>query len=95
VNKNAFATPAVDESYCITPWIDDDAADHAFATRLDALLPIGIEPEWGRRLRQVGLKEELVECCTAGGDIQHAYRLKEKGWLDLVNDLLQAGQLAF
>ena len=95
VNKNAFASPAVDESYCITPWVDDDAADRAFATRLDALLPIGIEPEWGQRLRQVGLQQGIVECCATGGDVQHAYRLKTDGWLDLVNTLLQAGQLLF
>ena len=95
VHKNAFAAPAVDESYCITPWIDDDATDCAFATRLDALLPIGIKLEWGKCLRQAGLQQGLVECCFAGGDVLHAYRLKEDGWLDLVNDLLQAGELAF
>jgi len=95
VHKNAFANPAVDESYCVTPWMDDDATDHAFATRLDALLPIGIKPEWGKRLRHAGLEQGLVECCYAGGDVQHAYRLKEDGWFDIVNDLLQAGELAF
>ncbi len=73
----------------------DADLDHLFAGRLDAVLPIPILPEWGRRLRQEGVGARLVSRCTTGGDVEAAYAMTADGrWTDLVAGLVQSGELA-
>lgn len=71
----------------------DDQKYTAFAARLGAVLPVGIPAHWGRLLYQMGLDNGLVRVCTAGGDVEIAYRLTAAGWLELLDTALKGRTL--
>jgi len=70
--------------------------DLAFAARLNAVLPIPILPQWGRRLRQEGegVEKDMVQACAVGGDVAAAYIITpDPRWIELVESLVQSGEL--
>ncbi len=94
VDRRAVAQEVQDRAYLLVPKGKDAGLDLAFAARLNAVLPIPILPQWGRRLRQEGIRGNLVQMCTGGGDVGAAYVITpDPRWTELVEGLVQSGEL--
>jgi hypothetical protein len=95
-DQQAIAPDVVDRAYLIIPKEKSDDLDlgQVFAARLNALLPIPILPQWGQTLRQYGIRRELLHPCLYGGDVEQAYLITKDGWVELVKDLVQEGELS-
>ena len=95
-DRQAIAPDVAERAYLVIPKEGSDDLDRGevFAARLNALLPIPILPHWGTTLRQYGSRRELLQPCLCGGDVEQAYRITKDGWVELVTDLIQDGELS-
>ncbi len=91
VDRRAASADAEERAYLVTPsGLDASALHTAFATRLNAVLPVGIPAHWGKRLHEVGDERGLVHRCVSGGDVGVAYALSaDEAWLDVLTQLLR------
>jgi len=98
VDRRATGQEVLDRAYLVVgkdQATGEDDLHQAFAARLNAVLPIPILPEWGKRLYQAGLGNELVRPLICGGDVSAAYAIvNDPRWLEVVESLLQSGELA-
>jgi hypothetical protein len=85
------------EAYLVAPDTTNLDLDQAFATRLDAVLPIPILPEWGSALREEGERQGLVKACRHGGDVGTALAVVPdvERWQILVEGLVRSGELTW
>jgi len=97
-DRRATGQEAEGRAYLLIPKLLDEAAldlGTMFAARLNALLPIPVLPEWGETLRRYGIRDDvLLTPCLYGGDVEKAFLITEQGWLQLVADLIQSGELS-
>jgi len=95
-DRQAIAPDVAERAYLVIPKEGSDDLDlgEVFAARLNALLPIPILPQWGKTLRQYGIRRELLHLCLCGGDVEQAYLITKDGWVELVQDLIQDGDLS-
>jgi hypothetical protein len=95
-DRQAIAPDVAERAYLVIPKTGSDDLDRGevFAARLNALLPIPVLPHWGTTLRQYGSRRELLQPCLCGGDVEQAYRITKDGWVELVADLIQDGELS-
>ncbi|HEY76679.1 MAG TPA: hypothetical protein G4O00_10960 [Thermoflexia bacterium] len=85
------------EAYLVAPDTTNLDLNQAFATRLDAVLPIPILPEWGSALRKEGERHGLVKACRHGGDVGTALAVVPdvERWQILVEGLVRSGELTW
>ena len=99
VDRRAVDREVADgEAFLIVP---DGTAEHdldrAFITRLNAVLPIPVLPEWGSTLRAEGEEKHLVKPCRFGGDVGLALAIAPdvERWQDLIEGLVRSGELTW
>jgi hypothetical protein len=95
-DREAIAPNVMERAYLVIPKKGSDDLDlgQVFAARLSALLPIPILPQWGKTLRQYGIRRELLQPCLCGGDVEQAYLITQDGWIELITDLVREGELS-
>ncbi len=95
-DRQAIDPDVAERAYLVIPKEGSNDLDlgQVFAARLNALLPIPILPHWGTTLRQYGSRRELLQPCLCGGDVEQAYLITKDGWVELVEDLIQDGELS-
>ncbi len=95
IDRRALSQDASDVAYLVIPKGMADADIYeAFAVRLNAVLPIGVLPAWGEKLRWAGDEAGLVKKCFAAGDVAAVYKIApDKLWLTLIEELLKSGEL--
>ena len=88
--------PGDDRSYLVLR--ASDAADRyeALGRRLNAVLPIPVLPEWGKKLWEEGKYLGLVDDLKVGGDAGDgiAIRLDTDRWTEIINRLVVEGALS-
>jgi hypothetical protein len=65
----------------------------SFAARLNALLPVPVLPQWGEVLMRYGEDDGLLTLCPCDGDVKKAYRITQDGWIELIEQLIQGGEM--
>lgn len=97
VSRRAIAQDVEERAYLVVPAEHDGVdLDVAFATRLNAVLPIAVLPEWGSLLREAGDEEGLVQRCASGGDVASAYAITpDPRWIEVIEGLVRSGDLTW
>ena len=95
-DRRATDQEAEGRAYLVIPRSETDLdLGTVLAARLNALLPIPVLPEWGKTLRRRGIADDkLLTPCLYGGDVEKAFLITEDGWIELVEELIQNGELS-
>ncbi len=94
-DRRALEQEVENRAYLVIPDGGEFDLYQVFAARLNAVLPIPVLPEWGKRLYRHGIEdEELLAPCLCGGDVAKAFSIGRKGWIEAIERLIRDGELS-